>query len=256
MRALLLAAGYGTRLRPITDTIPKCLVPVQGRPLLDYWLNLLFARDEIERILVNTHYRAEAVNAHLAASRWRDRVDTVHEPVLLGTGGTILANASYFGESPFLVAHADNLTDFDLDALISAHQHRPAGVEMTMLSFRTDTPQTCGILELDREGVVQAFHEKVSDPPGNLANGAVYILDQSVVRSIASFGRLVVDLSTEVIPPLVGSILAVELARYHRDIGTLASLEAAEREFRPALTDASNPLGSSARPPLAPGGIR
>jgi mannose-1-phosphate guanylyltransferase len=166
MRALLLAAGMGQRLRPITETTPKCLVPVHGRALLDYWLELLFAAG-VERALINTHWLADKVRDHVAASRWRSSIDLVHEPQLLGTGGTVLANRRYFGDEPFLVAHADNLTDFDLPALVAAHEKRPAGCVMTMLAFRTDDPSSCGILELDAQGVVVGFHEKVAHPPGN-----------------------------------------------------------------------------------------
>src|SRR5579863_4066102 len=96
MRALLLAAGLGTRLRPVTDSVPKCLVPIQGRPLLDYWLELLLPAP-IERVLVNTYYLADQVRAYHAASPWRARVDLVHEAVLFGTGGTVLANRGWFG---------------------------------------------------------------------------------------------------------------------------------------------------------------
>ncbi|MGA2043843.1 MAG: nucleotidyltransferase family protein [Roseiarcus sp.] len=232
MRALLLAAGMGTRLRPLTDAVPKCLVPVHGRPLLDYWLALLFDAG-FERVLVNTHWLAQTVRDHVAASPWRASIDLVHEPELLGTGGTILANRSYFAEQPFLVAHADNLTDLDVDALVEAHRRRPAGCEMTMLAFRTDDPSSCGILELDGRGLVVGFHEKVADPPGDLANGAVYVIGPQVLDRLAAKQRPFIDLSTQIIPELVGKVLAVEAARYHRDIGNLASLARAHAEFAP-----------------------
>jgi mannose-1-phosphate guanylyltransferase len=230
MRALLLAAGLGTRLRPITDSVPKCLVPIRGRALLDYLLELLLA-EAVERVLVNTGYLADRVRAHVAASRWRDRVDLVHEATLLGTGGTVLANRAWFGPGPLLVAHADNLTDFDAAALVRAHAARPPGCAITMLAFHTDAPKLCGILELDQAGVVRAFHEKVDDPPGDLANGAVYVFEPEVIERIAALGKPVVDLSTEIIPGFVGRIFAVEHLGYHRDIGNLASLERANLDY-------------------------
>lgn len=231
MRALLLAAGQGTRLRPLTQTLPKCLVPIAGRPLLDYWLELLFASSEIERVLINTSWLSDQVVAHVAASPWRSRVDLVHETELLGTGGTILANREYFGSSAFLAAHADNLTEFDLDYFLYRHRGRPAGMALSMLSFRTEDPRSCGILELDDRGVVQRFHEKVADPPGDLANAAVYVLEPEVVAFAASLGRPVVDLSTEVISHFLGRIYSVETPSYHRDIGTPDSLRRAEADF-------------------------
>jgi len=233
MRALLLAAGLGTRLRPITDHIPKCLVPIQGRPLLGIWFDLLFGSGAIERALVNTHWLESKVNAFVTRSTWRDRVDLVAEPDLLGTGGTIVANRAWLGDAPFLVAHADNLTDFDVAGLVRAHAARPEGCAITMLAFRTDSPQSCGILETDPRGVVRAFHEKVANPPGNLANAAVYIFDPEVADFAAGFGRPIVDLSTEVIPHFLGRILAVETHGYHRDIGTPEALALAEAEWHP-----------------------
>jgi len=231
MRALLLAAGTGSRLRPLTNTTPKCLVPVHGRPLLDYWLDLVF-ESHIQRALVNTHWLADQVRAHVAASPWRSRVDLVHEDQLLGTGGTILANRDWFGGEAFLVAHADNLTDFNVARLVSAHRDRPAGCLMTMLAFRTDDPASCGILELDRQNRVTAFHEKVENPPGNLANGAVYVFEPDVIEDIARLGKSTVDLSTEIIPNYLGRILSVETDGYHRDIGNPESLQRAHSEFK------------------------
>lgn len=245
MKALLLAAGLGTRLRPLTDRVPKCLVPIQGRPLLDYWLELLLP-EGIERVLVNTHYLPETVRRFVAKSPWRDRIDLVHESVLLGTGGTVLANKDYFGHAPFLVAHADNLTRFDVTAFIASHASRPADAQITMMTFDTDAPQTCGIVEEDRRGFVVAFHEKVANPPGSRANAAVYILEPAVVEFLASLGKTVIDLSTEVLPHFIGRIATFHNSDYHRDIGTRESLTAAEREYQ--AHSASAGLGRSREP--------
>jgi len=230
MRALLLAGGLGTRLRPLTDNIPKCLVPIHGKPLLGYWLDLLFG-SEVEAVLINTHYLPDPVRAFVAASLWRDRVTLVHEDVLLGTGGTVLRNRNFFGDEAFMVAHADNLTRFDPAAFIARHRSRPADCDITMMTFETDDPRSCGIVEEDERGVVKAFHEKVPNPPGVHANAAVYIFEPSVIGFLASLGKESIDLSTEVIPHYLGKMLTFHNTGYHRDIGTLESLARAEREF-------------------------
>ncbi|MDB5813320.1 MAG: mannose-phosphate guanylyltransferase [Rhodocyclales bacterium] len=231
MRALLLAAGFGTRLRPITDTIPKCLVPIHGKPLLAYWLDSLLTAG-VERILVNTHYLPDAVYAFIQASPWRARVDLVHEEQLLGTGGTVLRNRDFFRDEAFMVAHADNLTRFDVAAFMSSHRKRPSGVDVTMMSFDTDMPWTCGIVEENDEGMVIGFYEKSSNPPGNRANAAVYIFEPAVIDFLASLGKDVIDLSLEVIPHYLGRMHCFHNADYHRDIGSPESLRLAELEFR------------------------
>jgi len=238
MRALLLAAGLGTRLRPITESIPKCLVPVNGRPLLDYWFDLLFMHG-IERALVNTHYFAERVQEHIAGSPWRDRIEQSYETELLGTGGTLVANLGWFGPGPLLLAHADNLTDFDVGAMQAAHAARPSRSVMTMLAFRTDDPRSCGILELDSQGLVRDFHEKVENPPGNLANGAVYIIEPEMCAFAKALNKPFVDLQTEVIPQFTGRIQAWEHGGYHRDIGNPTSLAKAEADVRADLVKIS-----------------
>jgi mannose-1-phosphate guanylyltransferase len=222
----------GTRLRPLTETIPKCLVPIQGKPLLAYWLDLLLSGG-VSEVVVNTHYLAEKIRRFREASPWRERITLVHEVELLGTGGTILANRAFFGASPFLVAHADNLTRFRVADFIRAHAQRPRKAAITMMTFETDAPQTCGIVELDSAGLVQRFHEKVAHPPGNRANAAVYIIEPKVVDFLASIGSAKIDFSTEVIPHFLGRIGVFHNADYHRDIGSLESLLAAEREYRP-----------------------
>lgn len=231
MRAVLVAAGLGTRLRPLTLHVPKCLVPIHGRPLLGYWLDHLFAAGT-ERVLINTHWLADAVRTYVAASPWRERIDLVHETELLGTAGTLAANRGWLGDEAFLLAHADNLTSFDLPDFLARHRARPPACAMTMLAFRTDVPRSCGILGLEGS-IVSSFHEKVANPPGNLANAAVYLCEPEIARFVVALGKPVADFSTEVVPAFMGRILAVETAGYHRDIGSAEALALAEREFAP-----------------------
>lgn len=220
MRALLLAGGLGTRLRPLTYTVPKCLVPIKGRPLLELWLERL-SEAGISQFLINTHYLADQVKKFIDASHYRERVKLVHEQELCGTAGTLIANLDFFDECDGLLIHADNYCLADLKAFFQAHQNRPSECLMTMMTFRTDTPSECGIVELDGRGVVVGFHEKTSCPPGNLANGAVYILTPEFMLQLGKSLNATKDFSTEVIPFFVGRIYAYETTNLFMDIGTL-----------------------------------
>lgn len=230
MRALLLAAGLGTRLRPLTDTIPKCLVPIKGRPLLDYWLEQLVTAG-VSPLLINLHYLAEKVRAYIEESEYRDKVTLVYEENMLGTAGTLLKNRKFFGDEPLMLIHADNLSRFDVEEFIERHRRRPASCEITMMTFETSTPESCGIVELDGSGIVQAFHEKVASPPGNLANGAVYIIEPTVFEFLEGLKKDVIDLSTELLPNFLGKIYTFHNDDYHRDIGTLESYNASKKDF-------------------------
>jgi mannose-1-phosphate guanylyltransferase len=231
LKALLLAAGLGTRLRPLTDTVPKCLVPIRGKPLLDYWLDHLLGQGIAREVRINTHHLADRVIDHVAQSRWRERIELVHEEALLGTGGTVLANREWLGRSPFLVVHADNLTDAHLGDLVAAHHAADRDILLTLLAFRTDRPRDCGILELDAGGRVTAFHEKVEHPPGDLANGAVYVFAPEVLDHLGGIGKSVIDLSTEVIPVLLPRVQARVHSGFFKDIGSPDALREAEALF-------------------------
>lgn len=230
MKALLLAAGLGTRLRPLTHHTPKCLVPIHQKPLLAYWLDLLLPNG-IEQVLINTHYLSPLVEDFVASSRWRDAVTLVHETALLGTAGTVLKNRDFLSDGPFLLAHADNLTQFDVQNFISVHEKRKAGVDITMMTFDTDAPQTCGIVELDHENRIMGFHEKSLTFRGTRANAAVYIIEPCVIDFIASLDKPIVDFSIEILPHYLGRMQAYHNENYHRDIGTPESLCLAEREY-------------------------
>jgi mannose-1-phosphate guanylyltransferase len=230
VKALLLAAGFGTRLRPITDRMPKCLVPIQGKPLLQYWLELLFKDGLFSQAVINTHYLPEVVTDFIEQSPWEKSITMVHEDELLGTAGTVLHNQDFFKEA-FLLAHADNLTRFDPKAFIKAHQQRPPGVEITMMTFDTDAPETCGIVELNKDNIVMAFHEKSKEFKGTKANAAVYIVEPSVITFLKKLNKKIIDLSTEVLPHYLGKMQAFHNASYHRDIGNPQSLALAEAEY-------------------------
>jgi mannose-1-phosphate guanylyltransferase len=230
LRALLLAAGFGTRLRPITDHVPKCLVEIDEKPLLSYWLDQLSSKS-IDKVLVNTHYLPVVVEEFIQTSKYQSKIQIAFEKSLLGTGGTILKNRGFFNEQSFFVAHADNLTLFDLDNFIEAHHNRPKSTEITMMVFDTDAPQTCGIVETDENGLVLRFHEKVKNPPGKKANAAVYIFEPTIFNFLEELGKEIIDLSTEVLPFFMEKIQIFHNSTYHRDIGNMESLGLANEEF-------------------------
>jgi len=229
MRALLLAAGFGTRLRPLTNDLPKCLVPIKGQPLLGIWLERL-ERAAIGPLLINTHYLSGLVESFIATSPYRDHVKLVHEAELHGTAGTLIHNLDFFDGGDCMLIHADNYCLADLSAFMEAHQNRPAGCLMTMLTFHAAHPEACGIVETDREGVVIAFHEKVANPPGNIANGGVYILSNQLLLQLGADFRNATDFSTQIIPHFIGKIFSYHTGETFMDIGTPESYAAANEK--------------------------
>ena len=230
MKALLLAAGLGTRLRPLTNSTPKCLVPIAGRPLLDYWLHSLFSSG-VERILINTHYHEDRVLSFLYQSRYREFIDTTSEPQLLGTAGTVANNLEYFDGESFLVAHADNFCSCEFTAFIAAHLQRPAYTTMTMMTFHAPDPKQCGVVSINEERVVEQFFEKVDCPPSDLANAAVYILENVVGKFCEGLSEETPDISLNVVPHFLGRIFTWHNMNYHMDIGTPGSYTAANEKM-------------------------
>jgi len=232
VKALLLAAGLGSRLRPITNHIPKCLVPIDGKPLLSHWLDALFGAG-IDSILINVHYLSDQVIAFVSSRPDRDRITIVEERTLLGTAATVKENFEFFSGESSLVIHADNFCTASVPNFINKHHTRPECVELTMMTFRSADPKTCGIVAVDEQGIVREFHEKVPNPPGNIANAAIYIFEQSVIRYIfQSKDRELFDISKDVIPKYLGRIFAAPADGVVIDVGTPANLERARSYAR------------------------
>ena len=226
----ILAAGYGSRLRPLTNNWPKCLMPIRGVPLLNFWLSSL---DEVKtaNILINAHYLSDVVSEYLEESGLIGKVSLVHERTLLGTAGSIRENEQSLGQHPVLVIHADNYSSINLNDFIAHHEmyRKSHNVAISMGLFECDNPDQCGICISNPDGLVCELYEKVPEPPGKTANAAVYIFEACVIKQIAMGNAT--DLATEVLPNYLGEIAGFRIRGFHRDIGSLDQLLKAQLEF-------------------------
>ena len=227
-RALLLAGGLGTRLRPLTDTVPKCLVPVGGQPILTWWLDALEAAG-ITEALINTHHLPDPVRAYMVQQNAQRalQLSEAYEPELLGSAGTVHANRDWAdGADRIVVIYADNLSDIDLGTLVAFHDSHDD--PMTMALFRAEHPEKCGIATLDAQGVITEFIEKPEHPASDLANAGIYVLDAEAWREIADMDAF--DFGFDVIPRFAGRMRGFAHPGYHRDIGTPEALAAANAD--------------------------
>ncbi|HEV8393305.1 MAG TPA: nucleotidyltransferase family protein [Vicinamibacterales bacterium] len=221
MKAFLLAAGEGRRLRPLTDTVPKCLVPIGGTPLLAIWLAAL-ERGGVTDVLVNLHYAHDHVRAFLNGWRSSLRIHTAYESSLLGSAGTVLTNRDFVrGEDSFLIAYADNLTTLDLARMTAFHDSTTTA--LTLGVSPTDRPSQKGTVVLDQGGRVVLFEEKVPQPRSNLANAGVYLARQRTFDYFpaAMPASGVLDFGFDVLPRMAPDLTAYRIEELLIDIGTL-----------------------------------
>ena len=228
MQALILAAGLGTRLKPITNHTPKCLVEINGRKLIDIWLDLLRYIGGVEYLL-NTHHLSEQVEEHLKKhSLFKSKIKICYEKKLLGTAGTLLKNISSIRKD-LIFLHADNYTNDNLKEFVTAHNNRPSRCLMTMLNFRTNEPKKCGIIKVDKDRIMTSFVEKPKTNIGNLANGAIYIMSKKFIDEFALNFNSSEDFSADVLPNCTGKVYTYETKNFFIDIGSPESLDLANR---------------------------
>jgi mannose-1-phosphate guanylyltransferase len=229
-KAILLSAGFGTRLRPLTNTLPKCLVPINGKPLLQIWLEQL-TENGIEEFLINSHYLSEQVQKFIEHSEFKNQVTIFHEPELLGTLGTLKSTLGFWKNESVLIAHADNLCLCSWQKFQQKFFSNSDDVLGTMMVFNTDRPKSCGIIEYNDSGLITAFHEKVENPPSNLANAAIYLFHPRLSKLIEQSTPQESDISLHFIPKLLGKLNFWQTDGYLRDIGCLESLAKAESDI-------------------------
>jgi mannose-1-phosphate guanylyltransferase len=229
MKAFLLAAGVGSRLRPITDTIPKCLVSIDGTPMLEIWLDAL-DRAGVDEVLINLHHLPDLVREHVRKRSRPPAVRTTFEAELLGSAGTLAANRSWVrSEEVFLVCYADNLTDFDLRCLLEFHANADAVASLAV--FHSEQPSAGGVTELDAAGRLVHFVEKPDHPTSDLVNAGIYAFHPVVLDEIE--GSPPKDIGYDLLPRLVGRARAMPIEGYFQDIGTLEAYARAQTEWRP-----------------------
>src|SRR5256885_912616 len=231
MRAIVLAGGEGTRLRPLTWTTPKPLLPIVNRPFLEHQLSWL-AGHGVTEVILSLGYRSDAFAGRSFSAL---ALQVAVEPEPLGTAGAIrFAAEAGRVTGRFLVCNGDVLTDLDVSALVRFHEERAA--EATIALTRVEDPSAFGVVPTDEDGRVQRFVEK--PPPGEAPtdwiNAGTYVLEPSVLDDIPS-GRAV-SIERETFPGLLargGKLYALPSPAYWLDIGTPAKYLEANTD-RPA----------------------
>lgn len=249
LKAFLLAGGHGTRLRPLTDSVPKCLVPICGKPLLDIWLDLC-ARSGITEVFINLHAHSPLIEQHIRQNDPPVKVRVVHEERLLGSAGTIAANRDWIGSDPaFWILYSDVLTNTDLKRMSEFHSCH--GAIATVGLYQVPDPSRCGIAITNDFGVVVDFEEKPQNPRSNWAFTGLMVAAPGLFDVIP--GRIPADIGFHLLPRLLGKILGYPINDYLLDIGTMSNYQRAQGTW-PGLGSGSavhEQKGASSSPQVA-----
>jgi mannose-1-phosphate guanylyltransferase len=214
MQALILVGGEGTRLRPLTNTVPKSVMPLAGKPFLSYMIEWL-GRHGVEEVVLACGFKADKVREVLGEGD-RPRLHYVEEPEPLGTGGAIKFAAEQLGDR-FLALNGDVLTDLDLTALMNFHEERRAAATLGLYPVEDATGY--GLVRSAADGEVLEFLEKPEKPGPGEINAGTYALEHRVLEPVPS-GRMV-SIEREVFPQVIGhGLYALPLQGYWMDIGT------------------------------------
>ena len=216
---MVLAAGLGTRLRPLTYEITKPMVPVLDRPVMEHIVDLL-DRHAFRQVIANLHYFPDTIREHFGA-----RLEYRFEPELLGTAGGVRACADFFGEEPFLVISGDALTDIDLGALVARHL-QSGGIATLAVKQVSDTREY-GVVLHDRDGRITGFQEKPhpEEALSDLGNCGIYVFDPKIFDYFPD--RPFVDWAQDVFPVLLENDVPFhihEVREYWNDVGSLSEL--------------------------------
>lgn len=235
MKAMILAAGEGTRLRPYTLAMPKPMLPVAGRPTLE-WILLWLRHYDVYDVVINLCHQPEPVLQYFGDGQSLDvRLMFSVEPTILGTAGGLKQVERHFTET-FVVIYGDVLTDMNLDTLVAFHQACGVAPHVTLSLNHAPNPWECGIVALDVGGRVTRFVEK---PPkdevfSDLTNAGILVVDPPILEYIPT-GRFS-DISCDLLPtllhadvPVFGRLLAKD--DYLIDMGTPKKYEQAQREW-------------------------
>lgn len=232
MKAVILAAGLGTRLRSLGLDVPKVMAPIGGKPLLEHHLEL-FKRQGIREFIVNLHHLPKKITHYFGdGSKFGVKITYSHEPELLGTAGAVKKMEQKLRDGAFIVFYGDNLVRVDFAPLVALHQARRAVA--TVALFASPEPWTGGVVETDSNGRVLRFVEK----PGpkqvstNLISAGIFVVEPQVLDVIPA-GRFC-DFGKDVFPKLLAEgkpVYAMKPEAYIQDVGTPERLAKAQHDF-------------------------
>jgi mannose-1-phosphate guanylyltransferase len=229
MRAVVLVGGEGTRLRPLTETMPKPLLPLVDRPILDHVLDHL-VRHGVDEVVMSSPYLEETFHPFIASRGGVPAVTWVTEREPLGTGGAIVSVLDRLDDEPCFALNGDILTDLDLTAMRASHAARSAGV--TIALHHVEDARAFGLVETQGDGRVTAFREKPRAPiPGSI-NAGTYLLDPAALR--AWKGGETISIETEIFPALIDRgvpVFGFAADAYWLDLGTPEQYLRAHRDL-------------------------
>jgi mannose-1-phosphate guanylyltransferase/mannose-1-phosphate guanylyltransferase/phosphomannomutase len=216
---MVLAAGLGTRLRPLTYEITKPMVPVLDRPVMEHIVELL-GKHSFDQVIANLHYFPETIREYFG-----ERISYHYEQELLGTAGGVRACREFFGDQPFLVISGDALTDIDLGAL--AARHAEAGGIATLAVKQVADTREYGVVLHDRDGRVTGFQEKPGpdEALSDLGNCGIYMFDPTIFDYFPE--RPFADWAKDVFPALLENDVPFhihQVREYWNDVGSLSEL--------------------------------
>ncbi len=236
MKALILAAGLGTRLRPLTNKVPKPLIKVGNKPLLEHTLTYL-NKYGFDKFLINSHYLSNKIKKF--ASNYEKKhtdikIKVTYEPTLLGSGGTLLKNKNYFvKEKTFLVYYGDNLTNVNIKKVLNFHRQKN-GVA-TIVSYYEKNPESKGIIEFDRNKKIKLLKEKPKpeEIKSHYANAGIYVFNNQVFSFLKNYKKYPIDFAKDILPILIKktNVYIYIMNDYFIDIGTIDSYNQAKKKI-------------------------
>ncbi|ASI98796.1 sugar phosphate nucleotidyltransferase [Thermococcus celer] len=221
MKAVILAGGFGTRLRPLSSTRPKPMIPVLGKPNLQYLLESLEKIPEIDEVILSVHYMRGEIREFVEEKMadYPKDIRFVNDPMPLETGGA-LKNVEDYVDEDFLVIYGDVFTNFNFSELIEAHRKNDGLV--TVAVTKVYDPERYGVVETEDEGRIVYFEEKPHRPRSNLVDAGIYVVNKKVLEGIPKGKEVYFE--REILPKYVssGEVYAYKIPReYHWvDLGT------------------------------------
>ena len=218
MKAVVLVGGEGTRLRPLTATTPKPLIPLVDRPGLDHVLDHL-ARHGVQEVVLSSPYLEATFHPFIEARHGDPAITWITEVEPLGTGGAIVHALPALGDDPFFALNGDILTDLDLRAMLDAH--RSGGAAVSIALHHVDDARAFGLVETGADGHVTAFREKPADPVPGDVNAGTYLLDPKVLSRWTT--DRAISIEREIFPAVIDAghrVLGFLADAYWIDLGT------------------------------------